>query len=450
MKNISQGTIFRNYDIRGIYPSEINSDLFYNVGLIVGRNGFNKLAVGRDARLSSSELFGSFTKGLLDSGAEVINLGMLTSPMLSLFCVVHKMKGAMITASHNPKEYNGIKFIDKDGQQLGYDRFLKKIETLIRKQEEIRPFKKGTIKNSRFSGDYVRYLIGKFDKKLLNSKKIVIDCSNGVGGIALSKLRRKGFHFILINKRPDGNFPNHGSDQTKPENFKQLQKEVLRRNADIGIILDGDGDRCAFVDEKGRIVPPDVSFLILALEELKKSRIKNPKILFNLTFSKAVSEYLHKNGAKPLALRVGNPYYKSYLKKDRNAILAGEYSGHIMYRDNHGIDDGTYAGLKMVSTLIDSNKPLSELVDLYKIYYNTGQLAAKARDPSSIIKFFKAKFSKYKESMLDGVSVDMGDVWFNIRPSNTEPLVRFIVEGKSDKKVEKIKREIIELIKKHQ
>lgn len=170
-------------------------------------------------------------------------------------------------------------------------------------------------------------------------------------------------------------------------------------------------------------------------------------MLFNLTFSKAVSETLKKEGAKTLALRVGNPYYKSYLKEDKSAILAGEYSGHIMYKDNHAIDDGTYAGLKMASILAESDEKLSDLISRYRKYYNTGQEAINAKDPDSIIKLFSRKFSNYKQSRLDGVSINLGDVWFNVRPSNTEPLVRFIVEGKSRERVDKTRKKIIELIK---
>lgn len=258
---------------------------------------------------------------------------------------------------------------------------------------------------------------------------------------------KRGFRILLINEKPDGNFPNHGPDQTKAENLRQLQKNVLRMKADIGIATDGDGDRCTFVDEKGKIMPNDISFLIAALEELKTSGLKKPKILFDLTFSRTVKETLEKTGAKPVIMRVGNPYFKKALHGDKNVLMAGEYSGHIMYQENYGIDDAIYASLKMIRAISKSNQKFSELAAKYHKYYTTGQIYVRSSNPGSVIKNIYAKYSKYKISRIDGASVDMGNAWFNIRASNTEPLVRFIVEGKSREDVEKQRREIMEEIK---
>lgn len=448
--------VFKSYDIRGTYPSEINYSFFYDLGKAIAALGFKDIAVGRDARLSSNSLFNSFSKGLVDSGVNVINLGVLTSPMVSFYCVANKTNGCMITASHNPKEYNGIKFIDEKGLQLGYDLFTHKIESLMAKSGKMDKnvlVKKGRITNFNFLDYYVKYLQSKFKSKFPKKLKVVFDCSNGVGGIpleSLESLRADKFESIIINQEPNGYFPNHECDQTNPKNLKQLQKEVLKQKADLGIMFDGDADRCAFVDEKGNIVPLDMAFLVLALWEIKNSKINNPKVLFDLRFSRSVSEVLKKNGALPVMMRVGNPFHKAALHKDHRAIMAGELSGHIMYNENNGIDDPLFASLKMISLLSNSKKSLSNIVKQYIKYYSSGEISMSVRFPEKILKEISGKYKNEMEEHLDGISVYRKDVWFNIRPSNTtESLIRFEIEGINKSKVEKQKKELVNTIKKN-
>lgn len=447
--------IFKSYDIRGKYPEEIDESVFRKIGICVGELGITRIAVGRDARLSSDKLFDAFCKGLSEKEVDIINLGVLTSPMLSFYCASNKVKGAMITASHNPREYNGVKFVDEFGVQQSYPAFLNKIEKLIKNKNE----KNGkTERNSQmmqiFEVDslhsYKQHLVATFSQKISREIKVVFDCSNGVAGIPLmSIIPNLNIRALIINEKPDGNFPAHGPDQTKVENLAQLQNQVLRSASDIGIIFDGDADRCSFVDEKGQIIPLDLAFLILALYEIKKEKRFKPKILFDLRFSRSVWETLEENGAIPKVMRVGNPYYKEEMHKDEKAIMAGELSGHIMYNEDFAIDDALYAGLKMIELLSNENKTFSELIAQYKKYFNSGEISVSVRKIEKVIKAIDKKYQDEREIHIDGISVEKKDVWFNIRPSNTEPLLRFEVEGKNQKAVDEQKKEILEIIKKN-
>jgi len=317
---------------------------------------------------------------------------------------------------------------------------------LIMKSKGLKILKTGKLIHKDTLQSYIRYLKKRFNLGYLGKKRIVIDCSNGTGGIVMKELREKGLTVFLINEKLDGNFPNHDPDQTKPENLRQLQKEVLKIRADIGVMFDGDCDRCTFIDEKGKIVSADIAFLILALSELKTSKIRNPKVLFDLRFSRIVSEVLKSNGAKPVIMKVGNPFYKRVLHKDKKSILGGEYSGHIMYKSNHSIDDAVYATLKFISALSKSKSNLSDIIEKYQKYYKTDQISIKTNNPEKLMRTVYSKYKKEKISGMDGISVEKKNVWFNIRISNTEPVIRFVVEGNTKRDVEIQKKEILRII----
>lgn len=445
-------SIFKTYDIRGIYPNEINESIFYDIGLNVKMLGITEIIVGRDDRLSSQALFDSFVSGLVCAGIDVIDIGVVTSPMLSFYCVNRKIHGAMITASHNPKNCNGLKFIDTKGVQLDYDDFLNRIEKLMSRKMHSGKFR-GNITIVDILSEYTRNILSHFKYSFKNNIRCVFDCSNGTGGISLSDILPKlNVSSVIINENLDGNFPNHPSDQTKPKNLFQLQKEVLKNKADIGIMFDGDADRCAFVDETGNIVPLDIAFLVLVLNEIKKSKIKRPKILFDLRFSRCVAEVLSHNGAIPVVLRVGNPFYKKRMHKDKTNLMAGELSGHIMYEENFSIDDALYASIKMINLLSNSKIKLSKIIEKYKKYYSSGEISIHVNNPEKIISFVKSYYLLHKMTKIltiDGVSVVKEDVWFNLRASNTESLVRLVIEGTNLKEVNKEKNLLVRLIEKN-
>jgi phosphomannomutase len=356
----------------------------------------------------------------------------------------------MITASHNPKEYNGIKFVDNKGIQLGYDDFLYKIEKSLKKGKHHKYVSKNKGRLLRYDvlSDYVkhinRFFKNKFDKKI----KVVFDCSNGVASIPLIPIiENLNLECGVINKEPDGNFPNHDPNQTIPRNLYQLQKEVKKNRADIGIIFDGDADRVAFVDEKGQIVRIDMAFVIFAKNLIDRKIVKRPKILYDLRFSRYVYDFLNDYGADIRIMRVGNPFYKKLMYKDKSILISGELSGHIMFSENYNIDDPLFAALRMIEILSHRNKRFSEILEIHNKYYSSGEISIKVINMEKIMKIIK-KIYKGKRKYIDGFTLISKRYWFNMRPSNTEPLVRLIVEGydkiEVEKEVEKIKKIISE------
>lgn len=444
--------IFKTYDVRGVYPTQLDERAFYEIGRRCAVLKIKKIAVARDARLSSPTLSKSFIDGLLDAGIDAIDIGITTSPMLSHFSAKNRMFGAMITASHNSKEYNGIKFVNKKAIQVSYDDGLIKLEQAMSKKSLKKAAKRGKLAHRRMLNEYVDYIEERF-RKILESKnktikkrlKVVFDASNGVGSLPLFMLNRLNLDQILINQKLDGNFPSHPCDQTKKENLAQLQREVQKNKADLGVMFDGDADRCAFVDEKGDIVRLDLAFLLLALDAIdsysaqNKKKNPRPKVLYDLRFTRSMKEEVEKRHAVPVMMRVGNPFYKKFMAKDKSAIIAGELSGHIMYQENFGIDDPFFASLKMISLLSKSNKPMSVMIKEYDRYYSSGEInyhvESKSAQDTAIQKINEA-YKKEKKLAIDGITIVEKDWWMNLRASNTEPVLRLIIEGISNNVVD--------------
>ncbi len=436
--------IFHAYDVRGIYPDELDEKAFYEIGLRMKRFGVGKIAVGRDGRTSSPKLSESLKEGLLDAGVDVIDLDTVTSPLLSYFSAKNSVFGAMITASHNPKEYNGVKFVDERGVQVSYDDGLKRLEALMKKKAA-KAKKRGSYVEGTVMQNYSARLKEIFGDRLKRKVRIVLDCSNGVGSLPLPILSSLNVEYMAINDTIDGNFPGHPCDQTKKENLAQLQKAVLENKADLGAMFDGDADRCAFVDEKGDIVRMDTAFLLLSLNELSE---RKGTVLFDLRFGRAVREEIEKAGGIPKVMRVGNPFYKKALLSGKDAILAGELSGHIMYKEHYGIDDPFFATLKMAEILSKSESHLSEMVKCYERYATSGEISFRVKDDAAkrrILKRVEEEYRKMKKQRIDGISIIAKDWWMNIRASNTEPVLRLIIEGISKEVVES-QRKVIELL----
>jgi phosphomannomutase len=265
----------------------------------------------------------------------------------------------------------------------------------------------------------------------------------------LTKLIKElGLNAIIINKEPDGNFPNHNPDQTKKENLVQLQKEVKKNNADIGIIFDGDADRVGFVDEKGEIVRIDLAFVLLAKDLIDKKIVKKPKIIYDLRLSRYISEFLKDSKTDYEILRVGNPFYKKKMSENKNIVLAGELSGHLMFSENHNIDDGIFAGLRMIEILSNEKKKFSELVKMHDKYYSSGEISLPVKNAKKILEILKRSFTGEIEN-IDGVTITTDRFWFNVRPSNTEPMIRLIAEGCKKSEVESLVKKIKDIIDKN-
>ncbi len=436
--------IFKAYDIRGIYPKQINEEVAYKIGrAVVSFLKCKNLVIGRDMRKSGPKLFKALAKGVTDQGCNVVDIGMCTTPMLHVSVAKYGHDaGIMISASHNPGEYNGFKIDGKKGLQLSEETGLKEIEKFFNKNK-FKKEKKGKITKKDILKNYVNHVLSFAEN--IKGLKVVVDYGNGVGAISAKPVFEKlDIEVIPMYEEPDDSFPNHLPNPHDIANLRALQKRVKKEKADLGVFFDGDADRCFFVDENGEVVLTEFIVGVLVEEELKKSSDK--RVYYDLRFSRAVRDAIKENAGKGVMMRVGNPFYKEKLVKEGGA-LAGEITGHIMFKDNFCMDDGLFSAIKLMNIICKKRKSLSELVKPLIRYYKTDEINLEVEDKDKKIKEFEKEFSDGKISHLDGITVEYKDWWFNIRKSNTEPLLRLNVEAGSKKLMEEKRDEIIKKLK---
>jgi phosphomannomutase len=438
---------FKAYDIRGVYKEQLDENTAYNVGrAFVTFMNCKKVVVGRDMRTSSPSLFKELARGITDQGADVIFIGLCTTPMVSFTLCEHNYDcGIMVSASHNPGEYNAFKLVGKKGQQLSAKTGIDDIFELCLKGEFSEPEGKGNIIEKDVIKEYVQHHLS--SSTFSNDLKVVLDFGNGVGSVsALPFLKEKGLETINLYPQPDGSFPNHPANPLEFENLVDVRKKVKEENADIGFAFDGDADRCLAIDENGEIIMPDLMLALFAEEELKDEKNKGSKVYYDLRFSNVVKEEVEKNGGVPVMMRVGNPFYKEKMINE-GGLVAGELSAHIMFRENYNIDDGLFAMIKMLNILSKEGKKASELILPLKRYHGSPEINTKVKDADETLKIVEETFPDGKHVELDGVYVEYEDWWFNLRKSNTEPLVRLRVEANTEQKMEEMVEKIKEIIK---
>lgn len=443
--------IFKAYDIRGKFPDEINRDVAYTIGKAYGTKllsiGKNKCIVGYDNRESSIELSLSLSLGILSTGVDVINLGLVTTPMAIYSKEVLKIPSyVMVTASHNPKDDNGFKFsFDESGNVKGDD--IDKFYDLVISGN----FKEGMGKFSRYNveKDYLELFrrgINLGDKKL----KVVIDLANGTTScIARELFEQFDIDLTIINEESDSSFPSHHPDPCVAANQKQLQDKVLELHADLGIGFDGDGDRCGIVDNLGHIIPTDIYMAIMCKDIILNNEDK--RILYDVKCSNALKDEIVKWGGVPICYRTGASYTMAKVIDD-NILFGGEYSGHVFFNDRIPvIGSGIYAGLRMVEVLSKTDKKLSDLVDSISKYYSTEEI--KIHSPNDIKDRVIEDIKKYCINMrfnidlTDGVKIIRPDSWALIRVSNTGPNITVRFEADTEDKLFLIKREFTNLVK---
>lgn len=443
--------IFKAYDIRGKFPDEINRDVAYTIGKAYGTKllsiGKNKCIVGYDNRESSIELSLSLSLGILSTGVDVINLGLVTTPMAIYSKEVLKIPSyVMVTASHNPKDDNGFKFsFDESGNVKGDD--IDKFYNLVISGN----FKEGMGKFSRYNveKDYLELFrrgINLGDKKL----KVVIDLANGTTScIARELFEQFDIDLTIINEESDSSFPSHHPDPCVAANQKQLQDKVLELHADLGIGFDGDGDRCGIVDNLGHIIPTDIYMAIMCKDIILNNEDK--RILYDVKCSNALKDEIVKWGGVPICYRTGASYTMAKVIDD-NILFGGEYSGHVFFNDRIPvIGSGIYAGLRMVEVLSKTDKKLSDLVDSISKYYSTEEI--KIHSPNDIKDRVIEDIKKYCINMrfnidlTDGVKIIRPDSWALIRVSNTGPNITVRFEADTEDKLFLIKREFTNLVK---
>ncbi len=429
--------IYKEYDIRGVVPSEIDEKKAYQIGLAAAKFLDSKtLIVGMDGRTSSEKLKNALTKGITDYGVDVMDIGLVSTPVFYHAVVKLKKKGIMVTASHNPKEYNGFKISDEKAIPFVYETGIGRIGKLVGKRIP-KAGKKGKVKKKRIVNDYVNYLKKKFEKADFKDISVVADFSNGAGAVAESVFDKLKIRNRITCSKIDGRFPCHGPNPWKKGATKKLSDAVKKQKADLGVVFDGDADRVFFVDEKGKFVWTDYAFAILARHALRK---RKGKCYVDLRFSRAVYEEIRKAGGTPVMMRVGNHFYKEALKKE--GVIAAEYSNHIMYRENYCIDDGLYAALKMIEIIARPKRRLSEMIEPLMRYYGSPEINFRVKNKDKVIEAIKRKYSRNIELWMDGVSVYTKNYWFNLRKSNTQPLVRLKIESTSREVLEKMKKKL--------
>ncbi len=444
--------IFKSYDVRGIYPSEINEEAAEIVGrAAVQHLKAKKIVVGRDVRLSSPALHRALLKGITEAGADVVDIGIVPSSVTYFTVASQKLDAGMyISASHNPPEYNGIKIVKQKGIQLSKDTGIEDIKTIAVAGEFKNAKKIGKVKKLDIRPAYYKHVL-KFARGMKPGLEVIIDAGNGVGGMfgkpVFDKLPIK---YKPLYFKPDGKYPNHLANPAEEKNLQDVVREIkkIKNQNKVGIAFDGDADRAFFVDDKGKTLRPDYYTALIAPEQLKNN--KDKRIYYDLRYSKAVLQVLKKYGAKPVKTRVGNPFYKIGLI-EKGGAMAAELSGHVMFPESYGLDDGIIATVKMLNFLSRQKEPLSKLIEPIQGYYaNPGEINVESKNSAKVIEGLEKKYGKLgKVEKLDGLTVEMKDWWFNVRGSNTEPVIRVNLETRPDKKymLEK-KQELLSEIKK--
>lgn len=444
--------IIKAYDIRGLVKNEITPDFSFSLGVAFAKfleieREPATIVVGEDMRPSSAPLAAAFSDGATSQGMDVIRIGLASTDMLYFASGKLNLPGIMFTASHNPAKYNGMKLCKSGARPIGQESGLLKIRQFIEDGVPISNRPVGSVRNQDLLSEYVEYLLARFPKKTFKKSKlkVVIDAGNGMAGFtAPAVMKHLNIDLVPMYFELDGNFPNHEANPIESDNLKDLQKKVKKEKADIGLAFDGDADRCFLIDEKGDLVNPSALTALIAARELKSK--PGSTIIYNLISSKAVAEVIAENKGVALRSRVGHSYIKS-LMAESGAIFGGEHSGHFYFADFWRADSGMLAALYALAELMESSKPLSNLLQPYNRYFSSGEINSKVKDVAKSIKAVRAEYQdKYQLDELDGLTVTADTWWFNLRPSNTEPLLRLNVEANTEKEMASITDTVLALL----
>ena len=424
----SLDAIFKAYDVRGVYPDQLDEGVARSVGnAFVAFTGADRVIVGRDMRPSSEPLAAAFVEGATRAGADVSDLG-LASTDLCWFASGHlDAPAAMFTASHNPSEYGGIKLCRAGAAPIGIETGLAQIKASVESGLLERAAELGTVEARDLLPEFADHVRSFVDLSVLRPLRVVADTANGMGGLVVPVVF-EGLPFTLSVLYPelDGTFPNHPADPIQPENLQDLQKAIVESDADVGLAFDGDADRVFLVDDRAEALSGSLTTSIVAKGILDHH--PGETIVHNLICSKAVPEIVRENGGTPVRTRVGHSFIKQVMA-ETGAIFGGEHSGHYYFRDNYRADSGLIAALVVLEQLSRGGVPLSELRQPFERYAASGEINTRVDEPAGVIDRVAATYRDVDQDRLDGLTVDAGDWWFNLRPSNTEPLLRLNLEA---------------------
>jgi phosphomannomutase len=443
--------IFKAYDIRGLYPGEINEDVARQIGRgFVTFLNAKRVGVSRDMRVSSPSLAAAFIEGATMQGADVVDYGMMATDMLYFASVTDALEGgAQITASHNPGQYNGIKMVREQAQPLSGDAGLGDIRDMIANGRLPSTGARGSVSRREILPEYIDKVMSFIDPSIVKPFNVVADAGHGMGGLVGPNLfERLPCTVTRLCFNIDGTFPNHESNPLLEENRRDITAEVIRQNADVGIAWDGDADRCFFLDGTGEFISGDFVTALLAEAFL----LKHPgaTVIYDLRASHAVKDTVARMGGRALMNRVGHAYIKQRMRAE-DGIFAGEVTGHYYFRDFYYADNGFIPALLILELMSKKNKPLRELLDPYRErYFISGEINTKLKSMDEVPTKLASIQSRYKDAelaTLDGISVDYPDWHFNVRASNTEPLLRLNLEAKTRALMEKKRDEVLEVIR---
>src|SRR5512143_560938 len=441
--------IFKAYDVRGLYPSQLDAEIARRVGrAFVDYLGARRIAVGRDCRLSSPELAAGFVEGASSQGASVTDIGVVGTDVLYYHVARHDLDGgAIVTASHNPKEWNGIKMVRRGALALSGDAGIKEIrEWVTAGRYADRPPATGERAAATTLEDYARHCLSFVDTAAIPRLKVVLDTANGMGAVGATAIfRHLPVEAVRMYVDLDGTCPNHPADPLIEENRRDVVERVRAEGADLGIAWDGDADRCFFIDDTGEYVPGD--FVTAILGEAFARREPGAKIVYDVRASRAVADRVGAAGGVPLMNRVGHAFIKKRMRDER-AIFGGEVSGHFYFRENWFADNGMIPALLVLERIGREGRRLSEiLAPLRQRYHISGEINSRVEDVPRALARVEERYRDGRVSRLDGISIDYDDWHFNVRPSNTEPLLRLNLEAGSRGEMERRRDEVIALIR---
>lgn len=426
--------IFKAYDIRGLVPSELDADLARRIGHAFARLlDARRLLVGRDARTHSPEIAAAVVEGMRDAGADVVDIGLASTPMTYFAIGSQDVDGGLcVTASHNPGEYNGMKLCSRGARPISRANGIAELEEACAKPYPGAGGARGGYEERDLLAAYHDHVASFAD--LASPLTVALDAANGMAGHTLPGLlpRLEGITAHTLYLEPDGTFPNHEANPLKEENLDPVRGLVRETGADLGVGFDGDADRCCFVDESGTTVPADLMTALLAREFLR--RYPGAPIVYDLRSSWVVKEVVRELGGEPIRDRVGHSFIKATMR-ERDAVFGGELSGHFYFRDNYVCDSGVIALISALNLLSRERRPLSELVQDLRRYHSTGEINFRVEDKEAAIADLKARFADGRQDELDGITVEYGELgdsdwwWFNVRASNTESLLRLNLEA---------------------
>ena len=444
--------IFKAYDIRGLVDVEIDVDFTFATGVAFARflqveREPGTIVIGQDMRPSSSPLSDAFSAGVNSQGMDVIRIGLASTDMLYFASGKLGLPGAMFTASHNPAEYNGIKLCLSGARPIGKESGLITIENFVRDGSPIALRNVGVEKQRNMLEEYVDYLLSLVEVKNIRPLKIIVDAGNGMAGhTAPAIFERLNCEVIPMYFELDGTFPNHEANPLDEKTLTDLKQAMKNQNADLGLAFDGDADRCFLVDERGVAVNPSALTSLIAHRELKKH--PGSTIIYNLISSRAVQEVINENGGVGLRSRVGHSYIKQMMA-DSGAIFGGEHSGHFYFKDFWRADSGALAALHAIAALGESEMTMSQLLAPYNRYVVSGEINSKVADTKVATDLVEDAYSAGQVSTdhLDGLTVNGDTWWFNLRPSNTEPVLRLNVEASTQAQMETVRDAVLSLIR---